>query len=195
MSLVRFLPASGHPLQHLLLPWAPWFLQMVLVAPFSPQYPYHLKKMAFASVGPQSPGPHIGLSLCLFTWCRTQLLLNLGIPAEMEKRQLRVKVRQEHLLRGIFVFSGSSSLGPAGTGAAGPESERAGVPLYRCGLGFWMQDIPSFQPLIHSTTLTYHFSSLPPHTCTPRHPSLHPTLHVSTNPLTSHHPPSHSTTL
>ena len=47
-----------------------------------------------------------------------------GGPNRDREEATRVKVGKRHLLRGIFGLSGSSSPGPAGIGAVGPESER-----------------------------------------------------------------------
>lgn len=139
----------------------------------------------YGSPVPRSTHWPFCLSVCPvgagLSYCSTR-----GVPAEMEKRQLRVKVRQQHLLWGVFVFSGSS-LGPAGIRAAGPESKRGRVildvsPEVVLALGCrisYLSNHPFILPPFHLP---------PPPSCT--YPPLHPPLHPHSPFI--HHPTSHS---
>lgn len=115
----------------------------------------------------------LGLSYCS-TW---------GSPAEMEKRQLRVKVGQKHLLWGIFGLSGSSSWGPAGIRAVGPESERVtGTPglspavvlVFRRRISCLSNHLFILPPLPPSRPPTLTHSSPPPSIHTSHLPFIHP---------------------
>lgn len=84
--------------------------------------------MSLGFCGSLAPGPHVGLSLSVQLG-QGSVTSQPGGPNRDREEATRLKVGKRHLLRGIFDLSGSSSWGPVGIGAAGPESERSGGTL------------------------------------------------------------------